>query len=69
MTIRVEVDIEKLLTGQRLHALTANFVMVALDKNRKTLPVPPLIVTTDEEKALYEKAKAEYDARKTKKSV
>lgn len=68
MTVRVEVNIEKLLTGQRIHALTANFVMVALDKDRKTLPVPPLIVTTEEEKALYEKAKAEYDARKTKKS-
>lgn len=67
MTVRVEVNIEKLMTGQRIHALTANFYMVALDKDRRPLPVPPLIVTTEEEKALYEEAKAEYEARKATK--
>ncbi|MFC1925447.1 ferritin family protein [Chloroflexota bacterium] len=68
MTVRVEVEIEKLMTGQRVHALTANFFMVALDQDGIPLPVPPLIVTTEEEKALYEDARAEYEARKAKKS-
>jgi acyl-CoA hydrolase/ferritin len=67
MTVRVEVNIEKLMTGQRIHALTANFYMVALDKDRRPLPVPPLIVTTEEEKSLYEEAKAEYEARRAAK--
>ena len=67
MTVRVDVKIEKLLTGQRIHALTANFFMVALDQDGRPLPVPPLIVSTEEEKALYEEAKAEYDTRKAKK--
>ena len=67
MTVRVEVDIEKLMTGQRTHALTANFFMVALDKEGTPLPVPPLIVSTEEEKALFEEGRAEYEARRTKK--
>lgn len=66
MTVRVKVDIEKLMTGQRLHALTANFFMVAKSREGKTLPVPPLIVGTEEEKALFEEAMTEYESRKAK---
>jgi acyl-CoA hydrolase len=67
MTVRVKVDIEKLMTGKRLHALTANFFMVAKGKEGNTLPVPPLIIGTEEEKTLFEEAKMEYEARKAKK--
>lgn len=69
MTVRVEVEIEKVLTIQHLHATTANFFMVAMDKEGKPLPVPPLIVTTDEENALYEEARAEYEARKAQRNA
>jgi len=66
MTVRVEVDIEKILTDQRIHALTANFFMVAMDEQGKPLQVPPLIVSTEEEKALFEEARAEYETRRAK---
>lgn len=69
LTIRVEVDVEKILTGKRIHALTANFVMVAMDHEGTLLQVPPLIVSTEEEKTLFEQAKAEYEARTTTKGT
>jgi len=69
LTIRVEVDVEKILTGNRIHALTANFVMVTMDREGDKYHVPPLIISTEEEKALYEQARAEYEARRTTKDT
>lgn len=66
MTVRVDVHIDRILIGERRHAIIANFYMVSMDSEGKPLPVPPLVVTTEEEKALYEEAKAEYEARKNK---
>jgi acyl-CoA hydrolase len=52
MEIRVEVDSEDLLSGERRHTSTAYVTFVALDPvtNRPT-PVPPLILETDEERS------------------
>lgn len=69
LTIRVEVDVEKILTGNRIHALTANFVMVTMDREGEKYQVPPLIISTEEEKALFEQARAEYEARRTTKDT
>ena len=51
MEIRVEVQSEDLLTGERRHTSTAFVTFVALDPvtNRPT-PVPPLILETEEER-------------------
>jgi len=65
MTVRIEVDVENPLVSKLItQAITAHFVMIAMDKEGKPLPVPPLIISTEEEKALYEEARAEYEARK-----
>lgn len=66
MTVRVDVDIEKPLTGKQVHALTANFFMVTMSKDGNLLLVPPLIISTEEEKGLFEEAKSQYEARKAK---
>jgi len=57
MEIRVEVDSEDALTGERRHTSTAYVTFVALDPiTKRPTPVPPLIVETPAEKAEYEKA-------------
>ena len=57
MEIRVEVDSEDALTGERRHTGTAYVTFVALDPvTKRPTPVPPLIVETPAEKAEHEKA-------------
>ena len=64
MTVRVTVEAEELLAGIKAPALTAHFVMVALDAVGKPTEVPPLIISTEEEERLYSEAQARYQARK-----
>ena len=66
MEVQVEVETEDLFTGKMLRALTAYFVMVAMDAKGKPLEVPPLIVSTEEEERLFNEALARYEARKAK---
>jgi acyl-CoA hydrolase len=54
MEVQVKVLAEDILTDKKWEALTAYFIFVAIDKEQKPIPVPPLIITTDEEKQLYE---------------
>ncbi len=42
MVVQVELVAENLLTGERRLCTRGTFNMVALDKNRKPIPVPPL---------------------------
>ena len=52
MEVRVEVDSENLLTGERRHTGTAYLTFVALDAvTRRPVAVPPLLLETDEERA------------------
>ena len=52
MEIRVEVDSEDLLTGERRHTSTAYVTFVALDPvTRRPTAVPPLILESDGERA------------------
>lgn len=52
MEIRVDVESEDLLTGERRHTSTAYVTFVALDPvTRRPTPVPPLVLETDEERA------------------
>ncbi len=50
MEIGVRVEAENPLTGEVRHTGTCFLTYVALDKNRKSTPVPPLKAETEEEK-------------------
>jgi acyl-CoA hydrolase len=65
MEVRVEVDTEDLSTESRNRAVTAHFVMIALDRDRKPTGVPPLLVCTEEEEELFHEGRARYEARKS----
>ena len=54
------------LNGTRNIINKAYFVMVALDENERPTAVPPLILSTDEEKREYEAAKKRKELRKLK---
>ena len=52
MEIRVDVESENLLSGERRHTSTAYVTFVALDPStRRPVAVPPLLLVTDEERA------------------
>ncbi|MCB0313955.1 MAG: acyl-CoA thioesterase, partial [Calditrichaeota bacterium] len=56
MVVKVDVFAENPLTLNRIHCTTARFNFVALDRQGKPTPVPPLLVETDEEKRQHELA-------------
>jgi len=64
MEVLVEVEMEDLRNGEKIPALSARFVMVALNASGKAVQVQPLIISTEEEEKLYNEAKLRYDARK-----
>ena len=66
MEIQIEVEAENLLTGKRLQVLTSYYIMVAVDAEGKSIEVPPLIVSTEEEERLFNEGLARYQARKAK---
>ncbi len=59
MEIKVDVDSEDLLTGERRHTSTAFVTFVAIDPiTRRPIAVPPLALRTDEERAEHARAVA-----------
>ena len=57
MEIRVDVDSEDLLTGERRHTSTAYVTFVALDPvTRRPAPVPALLLENDDERAEHARA-------------
>jgi acyl-CoA hydrolase len=57
MEIRVEVESEDLLSGERRHTSTAFVTFVALDPvTGRPTPVPPLVLETDAEREENERA-------------
>ena len=57
MEIRVEVESEDLLSGEKRHTSTAYVTFVALDPaTKRPVDVPPLILETDEERAEHARA-------------
>jgi len=57
---------ERIAEETKVRALTAYFIMVAVDEIGKPAEVPPLILSSDKEKALWEKGKKRYQACKAK---
>jgi len=66
MELQIEVEAENLLTGKRVQALTAYYIMIAVDAGGKAVEVPPLIVSTEEEERLFNEGSTRYQARKAK---
>ena len=64
MEVLVEVWSERIAEETKVRALTAHFVMVAVDEMGKPAEVPPLILSSDKERALWEKGKRRYQACK-----
>lgn len=58
LEIEVEVFSEETLTGTRQMTSHAYLTFVAIDRSGARVPVPPLLVTTDEEKRISEEALA-----------
>ena len=56
MEVGVKAFVEDLRTGGRRHVSSAYLTFVALDENRKPVPVPPIVPETEEEKRRYEQA-------------
>jgi acyl-CoA hydrolase len=64
MEVQVRVKMEDLRSGDRIEALTAYFVMVALDTEGRPTEVPSLILATEEEERLFKEGQARYRARR-----
>jgi acyl-CoA hydrolase len=56
MEVGVKVMAEDVTSGEVRHIASSYVIYVALDENRRPTPVPPLVPTNDEEKAIIEQA-------------
>lgn len=56
MEVGIRVVTENIQRRLVRHANSCYFTMVAVDANRKPVPVPPLELVTDEQRARFEKA-------------
>ncbi len=63
MEIGVRVEAENLMTGAVRHAASAYLTYVAIDRQGKPTPVPPLILDTDDERRRNREAKARREMR------
>ena len=69
MEVGVRVETENLISGQRRHTGSAYLTYVALDRNGQPLPVPPLILETEEEVRRNREAKARRETRLAEKRL
>jgi acyl-CoA hydrolase len=63
MEIGVKVWVEDLQTGAVRHTSSAYLTFVAVDATGQTLPIPPVIPETEDEKRRYEEAARRRDYR------
>jgi acyl-CoA hydrolase len=56
MEVGVTVHAENPLTGERHLTTSALLTFVALDKDGKRVPVPPLLLSTEEEREAFREA-------------
>jgi acyl-CoA hydrolase len=58
MEVGVRVEAEELTTGRRRHTNSCYLTFVAIDRNGRPVPVPPIVAESDIEKRRFEAAKA-----------
>ena len=63
MEVGVRVETENLISGERRHTASAYLTFVALDKEGRPLPLPPLIPQTEEEMRRNREAQARRETR------
>jgi uncharacterized protein (TIGR00369 family) len=63
MEIGVRVETENPMTGVRRHTASAYLTYVALDRDGRPMPLPPLILETEEEMRRNREAKARRETR------
>jgi uncharacterized protein (TIGR00369 family) len=68
MEVGIRVESENLMTGERRHIASAYMTFVALDRNNRPTPLPPLILETDDEIRRNHEAKARRERRFTEKT-
>ena len=69
MLVQVVVNVEDLQTEVEQCALSAYFVMVAIDEQARPTAIPQLELKTGEEKILFEEGRKRYEAIKAKPKV
>jgi acyl-CoA hydrolase len=65
MEVYVSVEAEKLETGVSTKVSEGYFIMVALDRNGRSVAVPPLKLETEEERLRFEDARKRIDRMKS----
>jgi uncharacterized protein (TIGR00369 family) len=63
MEVGVRVEAENVITGERKHIASAYLTLVALDGNRRPMPVPRLVLETEDEKRRYHEAEIRREHR------
>lgn len=63
MEVGVRIDAENPMTGEMFHTASAYLSFVALDENKKPLPVEPLILENDDQRRRNADAKKRREAR------
>ena len=66
LEVGVRVESENVRTGECLHTSSAYLVFVRLDEERRPIPVPPLIVETDDERRRQAHAVIRRESRKAR---
>lgn len=69
LEVGVRVDAENLRTGKRVHTSSAYLVYVALDREGKPRPVPPVVPQDDEQRQRQHEAKLRREARLRRKEA
>ena len=64
MEVGVRVEAEDLISGTVVHVSSAYLVFVAIGADGKTVPIPPLIAETDEERRRMAAAKLRRERRR-----
>lgn len=66
LLVSATVDVQNLDSGEPpQQALHAYFTMVALDKEGRPTPVPPLIINTPEERKIFDEGRKRYEMYKS----
>src|SRR4051794_39350718 len=68
LEVQVDVFSEETLTGRRQMTSTAFLTFVAIDRAGGKVPIPPLMVETDDERRICDEAHRRREARLRKKS-